>query len=596
MSSSGVSYPNGRFRGGGDFCLGSDTIVGGGARPLRVDKVPYFPDPKVKGLLVKAFAAMAKKDPDLLQQPPDVIEQRLMETAYGTDERGLMDLWDREDFWDTAYAAHNLVMSLTGGLPNPDPGDRAIYVSTGDRKTSGGTKLLAAVLVGAVLAAATGLYLYGRHLYGQYLKDPSNPQPGDTNPLIPPPNDTPEIKSIKVAKVPEAGRVNVEAEIKDLDGLKEVLIELNGTNSSMSKSSVNLSAPTVYYSNISMGDREAVIPFKIYAIDSRNNSAIESGMINWNKSDSMITSAYLNGKNATIARLVTEYIPGMMNYPLSFLPTVDAIYYVCYKNPEHYNQLMKKGEDYLWRNGIAPAVNYVIKLENEGKIDVLDKVLSTNSTLDNLLKQKVIFPIELCWSNMTSGQRDAGWWKMLDVLEYNTNPSPALNNTSPQEYMGTLIRNFYEEKGGAYGMAVDIYAISVPYFSWPNCHDKYKDMISELRSSNQDLPLFIKGIPIYMYAEGKQTPLNCEQGTPYYSVLVGREFGVPVVVQRANYPETTNGPKEFWHEEPAVWLGSGKFFCFWSDIPTFLSDYPEDAKPVFIRFWNFNNKEYLVSR
>lgn len=410
----------------------------------------------------------------------------------------------------------------------------------------------------------------------------------------PPADDTPNISS-QVDEHPETGKANVVAKITDLDGVKDALIEINGVNSTMTNAPGSMfSKSDTYFSNLTMGDAPTNLPFKIYTTDERGHSAVSSGSIDWSKADAMITSAYLNNRNTTMARMVTQYMPGILDYPLSFLPTVDAINSVAY-DEEWKSLFLKNGEDYLWEKGLAPAVNYVINLENSGKIDVLDKILSSNSTLDNLLRQNVIFTSQLTFMNMTSGQRDAGLYNRLGVLEYNTNPNPNLNNTSPQEYMGNLFRELYNEKGIAYDESMCLAGVGncyahVPGDVWNNSYVKYKEMVDELSNTGNDLPLFIKGLPDYMYAYGGQLPQGSGQGSPMYSVLVGREFGIPTVVYGANYPGYTGD-----HNEPGVWLGDeDQFFVLWSDIDAFLKDYENTTtNPILGRGWN-SLGEYLV--
>lgn len=410
----------------------------------------------------------------------------------------------------------------------------------------------------------------------------------------PPADDTPGINSTSVDEHPETGKANVVAKITDLDGVKEALIEMNGVNSTMTNAPGGLfSKSDTYFSNVTMGDNPVNLPFKIYATDERGHSAVSSGNIDWSKADAAITSAYLNNRNTTIARMVTQYMPGMLDYPISFLPTVDAITNVAYNN-EWKSLFLKNGEDYLWEKGLAPAVNYIINLENSGKIDVLDKVLSANSTLDNLLRQMVILPDELSIVNMTSGQRDAGIYKRIEMLSYNTNPNPALNNTSPQEYIGNLLRELYNEKGEAYNYSICAAGVggcygNLPGDGWPNSHAQYKVFANELAQSGNDLPLYIKGIPDYMRGLGGELPLASGQGSPYYSVLVGREFGIPTVVYGAVYLGGTGT-----HNEPGIWINdSDSFSVLWKDLESFIKDYEGYCNPILYRLWN-NQTEYLI--
>ena len=100
----------------------------------------------------------------------------------------------------------------------------------------------------------------------------------------------------------------------------------------------------------------------------------------------------------------------------------------------------------------------------------------------------------------------------------------------------------------------------------------------------EDKPVFIRGWPNYARDPDKDIiPLCKEADEPYFSVLIGRELGIPVVVYRARYPRGLS-----WHDEPGIWVSKyGLFFVLWLDRDDFIKDYEgQENKPYLAREWS----------
>lgn len=104
----------------------------------------------------------------------------------------------------------------------------------------------------------------------------------------------------------------------------------------------------------------------------------------------------------------------------------------------------------------------------------------------------------------------------------------------------------------------------------PDGHGLQEDIRNAVKNGHMDdFALFVPGYPFYV--EGLKVS---EQTSPYYSVLVGREFGRPVCVVEAEYPQSVPGTPGS-HDEAYVRISSydRKYFGFWLDRDVFINDY-----------------------
>jgi len=514
-----------------------------------------------------AFTHVMKKNPELASAGPDVIEQKIMEEIFKTDEAGLVDIATdpktAEKFSEIAYTSHALTRYVSGGLSFEEKNIPDVIYTNGKTGNYGMSRnkkiLLGAGLVGSLLLGA--VYAVANY----------HPQP--------PVDNSPSINSVNIDKHPELGMASVLVNATDDKAVAGVLVDFNNVNQSMIKLAKDL-----YGFNITMGTDPANLTVKVYAKDTINQTVLASKDLEWTPRDGFVTSAYLGNHSPKVAGLVYDNLQDIFKYPLTVWPTVDAIYNVIYKN----NLLSGYNETDVWLNGIVPAVKYVISLEDSGKINIL-KVgpQSGNFTLDNLLLQQEIFPKELTMVNMTSGSRNI---ENSNILIYNVTPNNNLNGTSPQEYMGKIYRNDYTSKGTAYIEAMASAGVNgggfLPSRVWVNSYESYQKLLSKLISEGEDIPAFIKGWPFYAIIHGI-APQGTEQGSPYVSVLIGREFGYPTVIYTADYP-AVNATHSGIHTEPGTWYPKDKsFFTFWCDIEAFIKDYKNSSiKPGLYRSWN----------
>jgi hypothetical protein len=295
-----------------------------------------------------------------------------------------------------------------------------------------------------------------------------------------------------------------------------------------------------------------------------------------------------------IRRLLREYCKEINPYPELEEALIPQIKDIVYKGDKwHYNKRLVDldTEDNIFEKFISKAVGHEIELYETGQTD-FDLV----KELNDLERAQVLLPKEIISYSIKNPEDKEGSTPelRLKIAYENVNPDLEFNGKSPQEWLHDVAKEVYEIGSKSMkGMSLEeirevlrhedtwtklspeeiTYGVSLfaafghhPIDNW-NFSAKIFEKVFEEMMKKDLLAVYIIGFPDGIRRDFiKEIPM-AEQDVPYYSVLVGREFGRPTFVAGACYPSSKK--YRVYHDEAYVKTKTDKFFSEWDSYPYF---------------------------
>jgi len=224
----------------------------------------------------------------------------------------------------------------------------------------------------------------------------------------------------------------------------------------------------------------------------------------------------------------------------------------------------KTQEELAWNKFAIPAIDYIVKLVNNG-----------NFTVNGFSREearRLLLPIELTEMDIKTGEQ---YESSLPLGIKNVTPDSDLNGTSPQEWLGKTVYRIYNEKGARYERAIFL-GNRTWGGNYPLCEQSHKEKVKFLLENGDDISVFIYGnAGLDYYKNGPDGSVIVppivvvkEQHTPHYMVLVGRPMGRVVVPHSAKYLP----PSKESHSESIVRTKNGDYMGLWADLDAYFSD------------------------
>jgi hypothetical protein len=313
-------------------------------------------------------------------------------------------------------------------------------------------------------------------------------------------------------------------------------------------------------------------------------------------------AANFSFRQAHIYANLSKYLPELFDHELAVWASVNQIDALAYSKLYGEDQALYevKGEDYLWSEGIRPAILFIDKLEDVGEIDCLDYDDWEWYTSDLISKGEcvgqILLPFELVRIKIDTGDVNYVWEgpeALLQYLIHNVTSKEELGGRSPQEWLRDILVESMEKRDECYEEALWYGKEFGPFSVWQNSTEYFKQMCEEFEEKDL-LPILIRGYPSGIRECHMPEPSERfgEPAYPMYSILVGRCLGRAVFEVDVPYPSNEPGRREIWHSEAAILTPWGKQewmvpygFCFYMDKEAFIRDYEGRFQRPYAVMW-----------